>query len=83
MTSSCLLVTTFLWFMRLPLSNNTLGNLYRYLLLQAFPVHLGLRLGRHGGCVTLLSLFSLPILLLTPLKTVTAAELICVVSEAF
>ena len=59
MTSSCLLVTTFLWFMRLPLSNNTLGNLYRYLLLQAFPVHLGLRLGRHGGCVTLLSLFSL------------------------
>lgn len=59
MTSSCLLVTAFLRFTRLPLSNNTLGNLYRYLLLQVFPVHLGSCLGRQGGCVTLLSLFSL------------------------
>lgn len=46
MTSSCLLVTTFLRFMRLPLSNNTLGNLYQAPAFADVPSSPGLTLGK-------------------------------------
>lgn len=86
MTSSCLLVTTFLQFMRLPLSNNILGNLYQAPAFAGVPSSPGLTLGK-TRTVEGVSPFSLsshfPIPLLTSLRTFTAAELICVVSEAF